>query len=94
MAHKITKLQAERTLRAVETQWAAWIDDSSSHPILSMDWNGAPAILWEDGPSDWAYLFNSGGTEPEFGFKIDAAKVPAGVYAEPYYSFVLAIYPA
>lgn len=72
--------------------------------------SGHWAIAWEEGPSDWAFRVSEGGpseedyviaaqTSEEFGVKVTptgppAAKMPADVYAEPYYSFVLALYPA
>lgn len=34
-------------------------------PKLSMDWEGNVAILWEDGPSEWAYRASMGGTSEE-----------------------------
>ena len=71
--------------------------------------SGHPAICWEEGPSDWAMLLDGGTSEEdrylyaslaeEFGSDVKAperpaAKMPAGVYAEPIMSFVLGLYPA
>lgn len=68
------------------------------------------AISWEDGPDDWAFRATSGGTSEEeralaadasreFGTEItikpdEPVAFPKGVYAEPYFSFVLSLYPA
>ena len=68
------------------------------------------AISWEDGPDDWAYRATSGGSSEEervlvaeanreFGanFQVkddEPVTFPEGVYAEPYFSFVLSLYPA
>lgn len=67
-------------------------------PTLVEDWdgNGNWAVVWEgNAPYDWAI----GGieydyTDPEFGFKVKGQPLPKGVFCEPYYSFVLVIYPA
>lgn len=68
------------------------------------------AISWEEGPDDWAFRATSGGTSEEeralvaeanreFGSNLEVSEdqpvaFPKGVYAEPYYSFVLCLYPA
>jgi len=67
-------------------------------PTLVEDWdgNGNWAVVWEGGsPLDWAI----GGIEydyydPEFGFHVKGVELPKGVHCEPYYSFVLVIYPS
>lgn len=65
-------------------------------PTLVQDWdgNGNWAVVWEgNSPSDWAI----GGIEydyrdPEFGGIAKGVPLPAGVFCEPDYSFVLVIY--
>lgn len=85
-------------------------------PTLVENWQGWAggttdfAILWEDGPDDWAYRATSGGySEEEFALSVAAAKEfgveagkpkqeepvtwPKGIWAEPYCSFILCLYP-
>ncbi|GAC1533618.1 MAG: hypothetical protein NVS3B1_28010 [Marmoricola sp.] len=121
----ITRKQAEQALAAVRAQFARYLEpldmgDGTVYPAtmpepkLSMDWGGEVAILWEEGPDEWAMRATGGGTSEterimianaakEFGYDpqaaVDRMKVdepitwPKGVYAEPYYSFVLCLYP-
>jgi hypothetical protein len=127
MGQRVTKRQAEAALRAVEKQFKRYLEPIKDPegefedippmcppPKLSMDWDGHVAILWEDGPDEWAYRATMGGTSEEerclvaaaaqeFGkdpkqavaaMKVDAPmKWPKGVYAEPYNSFILCLYP-
>jgi len=66
-------------------------------PTVVENWDdrGHWAVVWEgNSPIDWAI----GGMEyeyrdPEFGFKVPGVEMPKGVFCEPYYSFVLVIYP-
>ena len=98
----VTQRRAERVRDLVAEQFSAWIDDSmdensvpASVPILDMDWNGTPTILWEAGPYDWTMYFPHGGIEEEFGFAIKsvASKMPKTVFAEPYSGYALCLYP-
>jgi len=96
---KITKSQAERVLAAVARQAKAWVTETC-HPVLVQDWqwmdNPAPlAVVWEEGPYDWAYLFPHGGTEEEFGSRIPdvSARLPQNVFCEAVTGWSIAIYP-
>lgn len=114
----VTRKQAEQALAAVRHQFKAYIEPlvingrnyGGSEPTLVENYDNAPfAIVWEDGPDEWAYRATSGGySEEEHSLAVEAAKefgvaapkpreeqpvqFPKGVYAEPYYSFVLALY--
>lgn len=126
MTKRVTRRQAEAALRAVEKQFKTYLEPLDlgdggrvfppvcPPPTLSMDWDGHVAILWEDGPDEWAYRASMGGNSEED--RVLAASVarefdqdpqeavsrvtveepvkwPKGVWAEPYYSFVLCLYP-
>ena len=73
-----------------------------------LDYDGTVVVSWESGPYEWAYRFTMGGTDWEVyhlataaGVEPEAAREMAteepviipGVYAEPYYSFSLGVYP-
>jgi hypothetical protein len=64
------------------------------------------AILWEEGPDDWAFRANDGGYDKELSFLAEeftgektrvetpaATTWPKGVWGEPYVSFILCLYP-
>jgi hypothetical protein len=96
---KVSKAKAEQVLKSVRKAFAPYVTDQYG-PTLVEDWDGEGwAVVWEDGaPYEWALLY--GGlaagyevTEEEFGFKFKPVKKVTGVYTEPYYSYVLSIYP-
>jgi hypothetical protein len=84
--------------------------DASELPQLMMTWQGredsepCPAIVWESGPFEWAY----GALGESWDYELAAAREefpglnpvvrgvsePKGVHCEPYFSYVLCIYPA
>lgn len=90
----VTRRQAAATVRAIEAQFKGWVTDDD-RPMLFTDWDEYKfVVIWESGsPYDWPQLVNYGGVEEEFGFKIKAAKLPAGVWVEPVNNCVLAIFP-
>lgn len=117
----ISKALAEATLDAVKAQHATYLNPHTidgtvypalyDPPVLVWDYtdSGAPAIVWEDGPDEWAYRIDGSPSDEdrslyaeasaEFGVAVrpshrPAAKIPAGVYVEPHMSFILALYPA
>lgn len=121
MSNAVTTAQAQAVLTAVKAQFHTYLEPmdlgnglvlapACPEPTLNMDYDGTPAIVWEEGPSEWAYRVNEGGTSEEeaalaaaaseeFGHKITSsnlapAALPKGVEVEAFYSFVLAIYPA
>lgn len=82
----VTKAQAEKVLRDVKKKYAEyvkWAQEEGTGPTLIPNWNGDGHwyIGWEDcSPEEWAIQYS-------FGPQVD------GVYTEPYYSFVLGIFP-
>jgi hypothetical protein len=95
---------------AVDTDYGNVIVAADTKPIIQRDERGHALISWEHGPSDWAFQVTQGGSteehrvliaaaNEEFGGSLKAAepkpvKFPDGVHVEPYYSFVLGVYPA
>lgn len=51
------------------------------------------AIVWEEGPYEWAYNAIHGGTDEEFGGTIQPADPIHGVTTEAYTTWALGIYP-
>lgn len=87
-----------QVLAAVRKQCTGAILESDEGPKLVMDFdrlgNGAhPAIVWEEGPYEWTYLFPYGGIEEEFGTRVpDVSKMlPVGVFCEPDTAWALSI---
>ena len=79
MRTRVTKAQAEAAFRAFTKKYE---DYDLTNAVLVLEWDsGHPVIIWEEGPFEWAY-----GWENE--------KNGSRVFCEPYYSFVLGIYPA
>jgi hypothetical protein len=60
-ARKVTKRQAQAVLQSVREQFAQYIGDSPEYgPKFVPEWRylrdeGQPAIVWEEGPSDWPF---------------------------------------
>ena len=109
MTKRVTKRQAEAVLRAVQKQYAGWVEEGYG-PKLVMDWRylsdeGQPAIVWEEGPYEWSYRFPYGGVEEEttalLRVEVPDAKpvtvpkveLPKGVWVESATSWALSIYP-
>lgn len=75
--------------------------------VQNFAWNGGEvpwAIVWEEGPFEWAYNAMGGGVDEEMaamlaaegiegGGKVDAVDPVPGVRTEPYTTWALAIYP-
>ena len=94
----VTRAKAEAVLRSVAK---AFPDCSESSPELVKDWagNAGWAIVWEDGPYEWVFQYSEmsagyAATDAEFGFSRKPVKPIKGVYTEPFYSFVMMVYPA
>jgi hypothetical protein len=102
---RVSKAQAEAVLAEVRRVFAVYIGEGDRGPQLqeSFEWGAglAPwAVVWEEGPYDWAHLATSGDIDEELSSIVDhvvwakAIKQPAGVHCEPYTSWALGIYPA
>lgn len=96
MSKAITTAKAEQVLKSVTKAFGPW----ESTPTLVLDWEaeGVHAICWEEGPYEWAVQYCNlaagyDAKDEEFGFTWKAIEPVKGVFVEPYYSFVLCIYP-
>ena len=104
---RVTQKQAERVLAAVHTRFRPYVEEGYGPKlIMEFDFSGAPrpAIVWEDGPFEWAHLASSGGVDEGMaslarnaGIRTappeqDPVKV-AGLFLEPITSWALGIYP-
>lgn len=112
MMNKVSEAKAELVRKRINASFNPVFEGERfySEPTLRMDWEGHHvAILWEDGPSDWAFNLDGSPSEEdrvlvaqanvEFGGNMKASNrkpvvLPKGVEAEPFYSFVLVLYPA
>lgn len=91
---------AERYKALIMKRFASWEDYGEPRIIEDWDGDGHFGICW-DGPYEWTYYAGTGSLayeerEPEFGFKLPIVEVPKSlshVYAEPYDSCVLILYP-
>lgn len=86
-----------KVLREVEEAFGMKPDEEGG-PVLVMAWDwlgtgAAPAIVWEEGPYEWALLASGGGMS-EFGTVHQPIEEPEGVFLEPVTSWALGIYPA
>lgn len=96
MTTKISKAKAEQVFRSVAKAFGATEDWK---PTLVEDWNEPGwAVCWEDGPYEWCYQYQTltagyAAADEEFGFKRKPVKPVKGVHTEPYFSFVLCLYP-
>lgn len=69
----VTVKQAQATLAAIRHQFHTYLDPilgsagRMPEPTLAADWDGEGhwAIVWEEGPSDWAHRVTDGGTSEE-----------------------------
>lgn len=105
----VRKADAEKVLAEVKRIYAVEADDPSQPTLVQdFDWLGgslAPyAVVWEEGPYDWALLATSGGVDQELtslmaGYlkpgaviEREAIKQPDGVFCEPITAWALGIY--
>lgn len=99
MMNKVSEAKAELVRKRINASFNPVFEGERfySEPTLRMDWEGHHvAILWEDGPSDWAFNLDGSPSEEDRVLVAQAKPVvlPKGVEAEPFYSFVLVLYPA
>ena len=97
MTKTITKAKAEQVLKSVAKAFPGY---SEYGPTLVKDWaeTGTWAIVWEEGPYEWCYKYATltagyPAKEEEFGGTWKPVKPVKGVWTEPYFSFVLCLYP-
>lgn len=97
----VTRRKAEATLAAVKKQHRGWpgVDGPYGPKLVeNWDWIGSPkrwAIVWEEGPYEWALYFGMGDyVDEEFGTTVKGAAIPKGVFAEAITSWSVGIYPA
>lgn len=99
----ISKKLAEKALAAVKEQFKVYVEGLGSEPTLVESWSdgGHWAICWEDGPDEWALRCPEGGFDEELSYLMGkradtpaAESWPKEVFGEPYYTFVLVLYPA
>lgn len=111
----VTRKQAEQVLAAVRSRHEGyWGDSESSAPKLVENWDwleSGPtrwAIVWEEGPYEWAYRASMGGTDEEmtslvadeFGsgaaraVKLEEPLRVSGLFLEPVTMWALGIYEA
>lgn len=89
-----TKRQAEQVVAALVRQYPR----SVTRPTLVRDWDWfgtgtSPwAIVWEEGPHDWAHVFPYGGRSEEFGREVSEVRLPAGVWVEPITGWAIGLY--
>jgi hypothetical protein len=105
----ITREQAELVLAAIEHQFAWALEGTNQEfgPKLveDWDWTDSPvpfAIIWEEGPFEWALRAASGGIDPEmadavreFNVTVTEEKpvpVPDSLYLEPVTNWAVGIY--
>ena len=76
-ATKITRTQAERTLKAVRRRFASYLDPmvidgvtypaNGVEPTLMEDFDRPGwTIMWEEGPSDWTYHLDGSPSEEDY----------------------------
>ena len=92
MASRVTKTMANKTLAAITASFKGWVEPGYG-PKLMEDWDGHDfCIIWEEGaPYGWVHMLH-GGVDEEYGFKVPAAKIPAGVWCEAVNSCVVALF--
>lgn len=109
---RATKRQHEQALRIIRKHYGYGPKDEDG-PKLIKDYEGwysshAYAIVWEDGPYEWAIRVSCGGFDeemfhnlyPEFASEQEAIKkswkahlpMPAGTYSEAISSYSLGLY--
>ncbi len=113
MADRITQAQADTCLAQIKIQFAVYINGGGTPPKLIKDWDWldsgptAWAIVWEEGPFEWAYRAHQGGVDEELtaeartvpGFEkqvistLPAPAWPDTVWCEPVNGWSIALYP-
>jgi hypothetical protein len=91
----VTAHQASDYCKALVTKFHDWCEEMDSVPVVRFDWNddGHWAILWEEGPFEWACSPLDEVYQGEYDYVAMGVPAIKGVFAEPYYSFVMMLYP-
>lgn len=107
MARKyVTRKDAEKVLAALNTQYPG--EKYPAQIIENWNWTGRPvrfAIVWEEGPYEWAYRFPFGGIDEESTSLLRellpiatvasrAVEIPDHLFVEPVTSWAVGIYLA
>lgn len=109
---EVTKEIAEQAFAAIKKQFAAYIDENNGPELIeNWDWlDSGPtpwAVVWEEGPFEWAYRAQTGGRDYEATLLMrdatgDQTKVvdtpeaegwPEGFFTEAVTSWAVGIYP-
>lgn len=100
----LSRKLAEQALASIKEQYKSYLmfGDEEFGPKLVESWtdSGHWAIVWEEGPYEWALNSPQGGVDEELselaGQRVDtpeAPNFPEGVFAECYSYSVLCLYP-
>jgi hypothetical protein len=101
-ATRATKAEAQKAFNALVKAWGGkkGVNETFANPPkLLRNWNFLGpaydwAIVWEEGPYEWAHLFPYGGIDEEFGLRVpDMSDRTKGVHIEAITSWAVAIYP-
>lgn len=101
-----TKAEATKAFNALVRAWGGKkaIDEAFANPpvlVKNWEWGWTTsntyrwAIVWEEGPYEWAHMFPFGGIEEEFGLRVpDVSDRTKNVFIECITGWAVAIYPA
>jgi hypothetical protein len=108
MTMKTNRLHlAQKTLAAVRRMFAEYIQPGDRGPSIVKDFEwgagvAAYAVVWEEGPFEWAHLASGGGVDEEMAGLLAQEGLPPpkpkdriridGAYLEPYTSWALGVY--
>jgi hypothetical protein len=95
MTARVTQRQANAVRDAVAATFAPWVTEDNGPTVnMEFDWPSGPAhpaVVWEGGPFEWTMLLH-GGVDEEFGFRVEATEMPAGVWYEPDTYWAIGLY--
>jgi len=87
---KVSAAKVQKVLQAVAEQHPAYLSPAAGPKVVpNYTDSGAPAIVWEEGPEEWALNFTASTS-------ISAALVSQaeGLFLEPVNHVALGVYPA
>jgi hypothetical protein len=90
----VTRRDADVVRERIAAKFGYAADDKYGPKVIeNWHWLSEPckfAIVWEEGPYDWAQLASMGGISEEFGFDYgNGIEVPAGLFIEPVTSWAV-----